>query len=195
MCLVNSHQIQYSLVLNSVNPGIKLMTCPEIWVRIYLRSILNIYNKMFQIQSTARLIDFFYLFRGRERERQAETQAEGEAGSMQGARCGTWSPGSHPRLQAALNHRATVAAPQQVLTHWLPKYTKICLFHLLWEKSTRGSKLAFLIPVLLLPITNTVRVTSLEHKTIRTTTFLATFQWLESITQNPRILGMMYKLW
>ena len=29
--------------------------------------------------------------RKREREREAETQAEGEAGSMQGARCGTWS--------------------------------------------------------------------------------------------------------
>ena len=40
----------------------------------------------------------FYLFiherhreREREREREAETQAEGEAGFMQGARCGTWS--------------------------------------------------------------------------------------------------------
>ena len=32
--------------------------------------------------------DFIYLFM-REREREAETQAEGEAGSMQGARCGT----------------------------------------------------------------------------------------------------------
>ena len=31
-----------------------------------------------------------YLFI-REREREAETQAEGEAGSMQGARCGTRS--------------------------------------------------------------------------------------------------------
>ena len=27
----------------------------------------------------------------RDTEREAETQAEGEAGSMQGARCGTWS--------------------------------------------------------------------------------------------------------
>ena len=32
--------------------------------------------------------DFIYLFM---REREAETQAEGEAGSMQGARCGTRS--------------------------------------------------------------------------------------------------------
>ena len=35
---------------------------------------------------------FIYLFiHEREREREAETQAEGEAGSMQGARCGTQS--------------------------------------------------------------------------------------------------------
>ena len=34
----------------------------------------------------------FYLFiHGRQREREAETQAEGEAGSVQGARCGTRS--------------------------------------------------------------------------------------------------------
>ena len=32
----------------------------------------------------------------------SETQAEGEAGSMQGARCGTrsWIPGSHPEPKA-----------------------------------------------------------------------------------------------
>ena len=35
--------------------------------------------------------DFIYLFM-RDREREAETQAEGEAGSTQGARCGTRSP-------------------------------------------------------------------------------------------------------
>ena len=48
----------------------------------------------------------------REREREAETQAEGEAGSMQeaDARLDPRSPGSHPRLQAALNHCATRAA-------------------------------------------------------------------------------------
>ena len=35
-------------------------------------------------------------------EREAETQAEGEAGSMQAARCGnrSWSPGSHPGPKA-----------------------------------------------------------------------------------------------
>ena len=33
----------------------------------------------------------------REREREAETQAEGEAGSMQGARCGTRSQASRIR--------------------------------------------------------------------------------------------------
>ena len=32
--------------------------------------------------------DFIYLFM-RDTQREAETQAEGEAGSMQGARCGT----------------------------------------------------------------------------------------------------------
>ena len=38
---------------------------------------------------------FIYLFvKDREREREAETQAEGEAGSMQGARCGTRSQDS-----------------------------------------------------------------------------------------------------
>ena len=36
--------------------------------------------------------DFIYLFmRDTEREREVETQAEEEAGSMQGARCGTRS--------------------------------------------------------------------------------------------------------
>ena len=40
--------------------------------------------------------DFIYLFMTdiREREREAETQAEGEAGSMQGAQCGTRSQDS-----------------------------------------------------------------------------------------------------
>ena len=38
----------------------------------------------------------------RDTEREAETQAEGEAGSMQGARCGAQSPdpGSCPGLKA-----------------------------------------------------------------------------------------------
>ena len=45
--------------------------------------------------------------RDTETEREAETQAEGEAGSIQGARCvglDPGSPGSHPGLKAALNH-------------------------------------------------------------------------------------------
>ena len=43
------------------------------------------------------LKDFIYLFM-RDTERGAETQAEGEAGSLRGARCGTWSqdPGITP---------------------------------------------------------------------------------------------------
>ena len=41
-------------------------------------------------------VDFFFLrfylfMRDTEKEREAETQAEGEAGSMQGAQCGTRS--------------------------------------------------------------------------------------------------------
>ena len=48
------------------------------------------------------------------REREAETQAEGEAGSTQGAQCGTraWvsSPGSRPGLKVVLNCWATGAA-------------------------------------------------------------------------------------
>ena len=39
--------------------------------------------------------DFIYLFM-RNREREAETQAEGEAGSLQGAQCGTQS--QDPRI-------------------------------------------------------------------------------------------------
>ena len=45
------------------------------------------------------LKDFIYLFMT-DREREAEIQAEGEAGSMQGAQCGTWSRVSRIRLWA-----------------------------------------------------------------------------------------------
>ena len=43
------------------------------------------------------LKDFIYLF-VRDTEREAETQAEGEAGSLQGAGCGTrsWNSGITP---------------------------------------------------------------------------------------------------
>ena len=43
----------------------------------------------------------------REREREAETQAEGEAGSMQGARCGTGSPDSGITLWAKGRYSTT----------------------------------------------------------------------------------------
>ena len=49
----------------------------------------------------------FYLFmRDIEKERGAEAQAGEEAGTMQGAQCGTQSriPRITPRLKAALNH-------------------------------------------------------------------------------------------
>ena len=51
--------------------------------------------------------------RDTQKEKEAETQAEGEAGSMQGARLDSGSPGSHPGLKAVLNHQATWAAPGQ----------------------------------------------------------------------------------
>ena len=46
-------------------------------------------------------IRFIYLFM-RDTQQEAETQAEGETGSPQGARCGTWSQisGSHPEPKA-----------------------------------------------------------------------------------------------
>ena len=61
----------------------------------------------------------FYLFiRERHRKREAEIQAEGEAGPTPGARRGTWdlgldpgTLGSRPGPKAALNRRATGAAP------------------------------------------------------------------------------------
>ena len=61
----------------------------------------------------------FYLFmRDTKREREAERQAEGEAGSMQGARCRTrsWVPRITPGPKAALNRWATWAA---LLVSWL----------------------------------------------------------------------------
>ena len=56
-------------------------------------------------------LKIFYLFI-HERHREAETQAEGQAGSLQGAPCGTrsQSPGSRPELKAdaqLLSHRAS----------------------------------------------------------------------------------------
>ena len=58
-------------------------------------------------------------------EKDSEIQAEGEAGSMQGAWCGTdpGLPGSHPGLKVALNRWATRAALmfpffQQIYVFW-----------------------------------------------------------------------------
>ena len=50
-------------------------------------------------------------------ERETETQAEEEAGSMQGAdmELDPGSPGSHPRLKAALNRWATGAALKRMI--------------------------------------------------------------------------------
>ena len=48
------------------------------------------------------------------REREAEIQAEGEAGSLQGARCGTRSqdPGSHPEPKADAQPLSHPGAPE-----------------------------------------------------------------------------------
>ena len=54
--------------------------------------------------------------RNTERKREAEKQAEGEAGPMQGSRCGTdpRSPGSRPELKAGakpLSHLGCLQLP------------------------------------------------------------------------------------
>ena len=69
--------------------------------------------------------DFIYLFM---RKREAETQAEGEAGSMQRARCGTlfWGIQGHALSQKqTLNHWATQASPLTLL--W-SKCLHVCFF-------------------------------------------------------------------
>ena len=59
--------------------------------------------------------------RDTQREREAETQAEGEAGSMQGARCGTPSrdsritPWAEGRLQTAEPPRDPLDKNRQIL--------------------------------------------------------------------------------
>ena len=70
----------------------------------------------------------------RDTQREAETQAEGEAGSMQGARCGTRSrdPGSCPGLKAddvQLLDYPGVPSPQFILEFTL----YVILFCRLWQ--------------------------------------------------------------
>ena len=64
--------------------------------------------------------DFIYLFM-RDTEREAETQAEGEAGSLQGARCrtGSWDPGITPWAKG----RCSTTEPPQVSLHQKPLNT------------------------------------------------------------------------
>ena len=50
--------------------------------------------------------------RDRDREREVETQAEGEAGLMQGARCGTRSP--DPRITPWAKGRCSTTEPPRV---------------------------------------------------------------------------------
>ena len=67
--------------------------CVQLWIVII--EILEEFSLKFFFN--------FYLFvivTHRERENEAETQAEGEAGSMQGARCGTRSRVSRITLKA-----------------------------------------------------------------------------------------------
>ena len=62
----------------------------------------------------------------RDTQREAETQGEGEAGSVQGAQCGTpsWIPGSRPELKANAQllshprhpHLASLDAPIAMLS-------------------------------------------------------------------------------
>ena len=56
------------------------------------------------------LKDFIYLFM-RDTQRKAETQAEGEADSLQEARCRTRSQDPRPEAKQMLNCRATQASP------------------------------------------------------------------------------------
>ena len=68
------------------------------------------------------LKDFIYLFT-RDTHRDAETQAEGEAGSLRGARCGTWSqdpgpkadtqPLSHPGVPWKIDSHVQMAKQKQ----------------------------------------------------------------------------------
>ena len=86
----------------------------------------------------------------REREREAETQAEGEAGSMQGARCGTRSRVSRIRLWAEggaklLSHPAAPNCSLLLASWWnhscvvldFPKYSIIVLWF--WKLASISS--------------------------------------------------------
>ena len=68
------------------------------------------------------LKDFIYLSM-RDTEREAETQAEGEAGSMQGARCGSRSRVSRsrpePRADAQPLSHASPASDFKIVFSWL----------------------------------------------------------------------------
>ena len=55
---------------------------------------------------------FYFFIHERHREREAETQAEGEAGSSQGARCGTWSQDSG-NMPWAEGRRSTTEPPRR----------------------------------------------------------------------------------
>ena len=53
-------------------------------------SFRSLYSRTHWVKHFFFFKDFIYLFM-RDTQREAETKAEGEAGSMQGAQCGTWS--------------------------------------------------------------------------------------------------------
>ena len=50
------------------------------------------------------------------RDREADTQAEGEAGSLQGAQCGTPSPGSCPEPKADTEPLSPPGVPNTLLS-------------------------------------------------------------------------------
>ena len=66
-----------------------------------------------------KMILFFYLFT-RDTETEAETQAEGEAGSLQGPRCGTQSqdPGSRPEPKTDAQPLSHPDAPNSKSFHF-----------------------------------------------------------------------------
>ena len=103
--------------------------------------------------------------REREREREAETQAEGEAGSMQGARCGTWSwvsrimpwakgrrsttePPRHPKIYKFLNKDFQLAQISHFKAHcqtcraensqFRVHFNEWCIF--IWESWSQDSQ-------------------------------------------------------
>ena len=100
-----------------------------------------------------------------EREREAETQAEGDAGSMQGARCRTrsWDPGSQPEPKAAAHPLSPPGAPGKNIL------LSFCLLRPLCPRYARAHWLLILCRVLLLSTEISVTRESLMLPPVRLT--------------------------